>query len=140
MLQVTILSFGKIKDNWLKESLSEYQKRLKGKITIDFKLVKDLKTLENLVKSLKYVALDSQGIMISSQDFSKKLFDHFAKYHSEIFFVIGGADGLSSSILTHAYAIFSFSKLTFPHQLVYLILVEQIYRAHEIFYNHPYPR
>jgi 23S rRNA (pseudouridine1915-N3)-methyltransferase len=84
------------------------------------------------------IALAIEGKMLDSYAFSKMIESHFNYSHKRIVFIIGGSHGLSAEVLNKVDLKISFSKLTFPHQLMRLILIEQIYRALMIQKNHPY--
>ncbi|HSX14077.1 MAG TPA: 23S rRNA (pseudouridine(1915)-N(3))-methyltransferase RlmH [Chlamydiales bacterium] len=127
MFKVKVITEGKIKEPWLIEALSMYEKRLKGKMEIEWVIVDDLE--EKVLKEPSFIALDIQGKSISSEQMSRSLFNEWG---SRPTFVIGGAVGLSQKVLHAAKYRISFSSLTFTHQMVRLILVEQLYRALEI--------
>lgn len=128
MFKVKVITIGKLKEKWLSLSLQEYEKRLTGKIQIEWLLLKNDEELEAWTEKNAYIALDPNGTLLSSETFSKKLFS----FGLRINFLIGGADGLSKLMLQKASFIFSLSPLTFTHQMTRLILVEQLYRAIEI--------
>lgn len=85
------------------------------------------------------VALDEKGKLYDSKEFAYKI-SWWKQNFSCLTFIIGGADGLDNSMLDKADAILSFSKMTFPHQLIKLFLYEQLYRSSAILTNHPYHR
>lgn len=127
MFKVKVITQGKAKESWLSEALSIYEKRLKGKMEIEWILVDDIE--ERALKEPSFIALDIQGKSLSSIQLSRNL---FSVWGSRPVFVIGGAEGLSPKVLQAAKYRISFSPLTFTHQMVRLILVEQLYRALEI--------
>ena len=130
MFKVKIISQGKSKESWLNDALKEYEKRLTGKMEVEWILVDKAKDLEE--KALKepiLIALDLQGKKRTSEEFSKAL---FLNWGSKITFVIGGPNGLCPEIKKHAKELLCLSTLTFTHQMVRLILLEQLYRALEI--------
>lgn len=130
MFKVKIISQGKTKESWLHSALAEYEKRLEGKMEIEWILVTKPKDLEEkALKEPHLIALDVQGKPFTSEEFSRFL---FSKWGARPCFIIGGAEGLQPTILAHAKYRFSLSSLTFTHQMVRLILVEQLYRALEI--------
>lgn len=133
MLKVKIITIGKLKEKWLKEALTEYEKRLTPVLAIDWVLTKDEKGLKQLLeKEKEYICLDCHGITMDSIDFSKNIFSLFEKGGSKLTFVIGGDTGISQNIKEKALLLLSLSKLTFTHQIVRLIFIEQLYRAFEI--------
>ena len=85
------------------------------------------------------IALDESGSNYNSTSFSKKM-QHWIEEYSHIYFIIGGPDGLSDEVKDKSGSILSLSKLTFPHQLAKVILIEQLYRSISIMNNHPYHR
>ncbi|MCB1107387.1 MAG: 23S rRNA (pseudouridine(1915)-N(3))-methyltransferase RlmH [Chlamydiia bacterium] len=129
-LKIKIFSPGKTKEKWLQEGLAEYEKRLGG-IEIEW----DYKTLP---QKAPFICLDPRGKSYSSTTFSEFLYKEFEKEGSRLTFVIGDADGLPSHLLEKASHVITLSKLTFTHQLARLILLEQIYRATQIYHNTPY--
>lgn len=135
MLKAKIYTIGKSKESWLLEALSEYEKRLQGRIQIQWFLAKDDAELTKWVLAENYViALDVQGQLLSSEALSEKLF----RSGSRLSFVIGGALGLPPLVKSHAKWLWSLSPLTFTHQMTRLILLEQLYRAAEIDRDSPY--
>ncbi|MGC5326458.1 23S rRNA (pseudouridine(1915)-N(3))-methyltransferase RlmH [Brevibacillus sp. SYSU BS000544] len=157
-MQITIITVGKLKEKYLKEGIDEYSKRLSSYCKLQVIEVSDEKAPEELsatemeqvkrkegerilaqIKQDQYViALAIEGSMWSSEKLSSEL-DRLATYgKSQVAFVIGGSLGLADTVLKRADAQLSFSKMTFPHQLMRLILVEQIYRAFRISRGEPY--
>lgn len=132
MYKIKVLTIGKIKEEWLDQALNEYYKRLKTQADVEFCLAKnDEQLLSWIDKESRVICLDAEGKMLNSEAFSHFLLSQLEAGGSRLTFVIGGADGLPRT-LKEKYPLVSFSKLTFTHQLVRLILVEQIYRALEI--------
>lgn len=157
-MQITIITVGKLKEKYLKMGIEEYLKRLTAYARVDIIEVPDEKAPENLseadmvrvkekegerilgaVKNGQHVvALAIDGDMWSSEKLANKL-DSWATYgKSSVAFVIGGSLGLSDGVLKRANDKLSFSKMTFPHQLMRLILVEQVYRGFKIIKGEPY--
>ena len=97
------------------------------------------KILSNVPKDCRLIALDVKGKHIDSQTMADQ-FSEWLQSGQDICFVIGGPDGLDPSCLSKANMIWSLSHLTFPHQLVRIVLAEQLYRAWSIYQNHPYHR
>lgn len=128
MFKVKVLTIGKCKEKWLVEALAEYEKRLQGKVAIEWRLAKDDAQLIEWTKGEKIIALDPKGELFTSEMWSEKM----VKLGLRLTFVIGGAEGLPPEILKGARWKWSLSPLTFTHQITRLILVEQIYRAWEI--------
>jgi len=95
--------------------------------------------LSNVPKACRLIALDVKGKHIDSQAMADQ-FSQWLQSGQDICFVIGGPDGLDPSCLSKADNIWSLSNLTFPHQLVRIVLAEQLYRAWSIYQNHPYHR
>lgn len=155
---ITIISVGKLKEKYLKMGIEEYVKRLSGYTKIDLIEVPDEKAPEQLseaemeiVKKKEgerilaktsadqyVIALAINGKMRSSEELSKDI-EHLMTYgHSKIAFVIGGSLGLHDDVLNRADDKLSFGKMTLPHQLMKLVLVEQIYRSYRIMKGEPY--
>ena len=147
---IKIITVGKIKEQYLVDAIKEYSKRLSKytKLEIievkdeDFDINKTLETEKNNI--LKYVdnkdyiiTLDIEGNEISSADFASKMNDIF-NHNSNITFIIGGSYGLHEDIKKLSNYSLSFSKMTFPHQLFRVMLLEQIYRAYKINNNETY--
>ena len=154
---IRIISVGKIKEKYLESGIKEYEKRLSKYSKLELIKVKDIQIPENQnetifekikteegkeilskIKDDYLIALDPKGEMLDSIAFSKKIEDINTKGKSKIAFVIGGSLGLSKEVLDRCDYKMSFSKLTFPHQLFKLILMEQIYRAYKILNNEIY--
>lgn len=158
MVKITVICVGKIKEKYLKEAISEYSKRLSKFCSLEFKEVADEKTSQNmspaeealvkdkegeriaaLVKPDDYlITLEIEGDMTTSRGLSEKMSDLLVKGVSRITFVIGGSVGLSDKIIQRSDYHLSFSKMTFPHQLMRVILLEQIYRSFKIAAGEPY--
>lgn len=157
-MKIRILCVGKIKEKFMREALGEYSKRLSRYIKLEIAEVADEKTPDNasereelqirdkegerllkLIRQEDYViALAIDGKMYDSVTFSQKL-DRFGMLgRGSVVFVIGGSLGLGEQVLERADESISFSKMTFPHQLMRVILLEQIYRGYRILRNEPY--
>jgi len=151
-MNITVVAVGKLKEKYLREGINEYSKRLSAYCKLQVVEVADEKAPEVLsevemeqvkrkegerilaqLKPDQYViALAIEGQMWSSEKLASEL-DRLATYgKSQVAFVIGGSLGLSPEVLKRADVLLSFSKMTFPHQLVRLILLEQVYRAYRI--------
>ncbi len=157
-MNITVISVGKLKEKYLKDGISEYVKRLSRYCSLSLVEVADEKAPENLsendmiqvkeregerilkqVKEGMYViVLDLRGEMHSSEQFAGKIEKLSLQGSSQIAFIIGGSLGLSDGVLSSSNEKLSFSRMTFPHQLMRLILLEQIYRAFRINRNEPY--
>jgi 23S rRNA (pseudouridine1915-N3)-methyltransferase len=157
-MNITLITVGKIKEKYLKDAIDEYSKRLKRYCKLDVIELTDEKTPDNasekeelqikekegqlILKSIKdtmyVVALDLKGNMISSGEFSTLIGDLGVKGESQLCFVIGGSLGLSKEVIQRANYKLCFSKMTFPHQLFRVMLLEQIYRAYRIMKGEPY--
>ncbi|MBC2576979.1 23S rRNA (pseudouridine(1915)-N(3))-methyltransferase RlmH [Peptostreptococcus russellii] len=157
-MKISIISVGKIKEKYLKLGIEEFSKRLSKYCKLDIIEVNDEKAPENLsskemnivkdkegksilskIKQTQYVvALAIDGDKLSSEKFAKKLDKLSLEGNSHICFVIGGSLGLSDEVLSRADMKMSFSDMTFPHQMMRLILLEQIYRCFRINNHEPY--
>lgn len=157
-MQVAVLSVGKIKEKYLKLGIDEFSKRLTPYCKLQLIELNDEQAPENLsdkeIEQLKHkegerilqhvkvdqyvIALAIDGVNWSSEQLAKEL-DRLAIYGtSNIAFIIGGSNGLGQNVLKRANQKLSFSKMTFPHQLMKLVLLEQIYRAFRIMRGEPY--
>lgn len=147
---IRIICLGKIKERSLEELIKEYQKRIskyykleiieipdEGKLDIQSTIRKESEKIFKYMESGYNILLDREGDYIDSVTFSKKIDEAFIK-NSNINFIIGGSYGVSGEVKDKANLSISFSKLTFPHQLFRLILLEQIYRACKIMNNEEY--
>ncbi|MBR7159406.1 MAG: 23S rRNA (pseudouridine(1915)-N(3))-methyltransferase RlmH [Clostridia bacterium] len=151
MLKVNIIAVGSIKEKYLSDAISEYLKRLsrfanvsiieieEKSVSSDLRLKKEQEGIAILKKARGYIiALDGGGVQLSSVDFSKKIEDIALSGVSEISFVIGGSNGHSEQVLKASNMQLSFGKMTYPHQLFRVMLLEQIYRAFTITAGTPY--
>jgi 23S rRNA (pseudouridine1915-N3)-methyltransferase len=157
-MNISIICVGKLKEKYLKSAIDEYSKRLTRYCKLDIVEVSDEKTPENasekeetLIKekegicilkhvkdSMFVVTLDLKGKMLSSEELSAFIKESGINGNSNIAFIIGGSLGLSKAVLERANFSLCFSKMTFPHQLMRVILLEQIYRSYRIINNEPY--
>jgi 23S rRNA (pseudouridine1915-N3)-methyltransferase len=146
-MKLRIIAVGRLKASPLLDLCEEYIKRLGGKIAVTEidapKASTPAQEAPLILKAIKdgtlVVALDERGETLSSPAFAAKL-DGWAATAGEIAFVIGGADGLADEIRKKARFLLSFGKQTWPHMLVRVMLLEQIYRAKQISAGHPYHR
>lgn len=157
-MNITIITVGKLKEKYLKQGIDEYLKRLTAYAKVDIIELSDEKAPETLsdVEMLQIkdkegeriiskihpdahvIALAIEGKMKTSEELADTI-DKLGTYgKSKITFIIGGSLGLSQGVMKRADEALSFSKMTFPHQLMRLILVEQIYRAYRIIRGEPY--
>lgn len=157
-MNISIITVGKLKEKYLKQGIDEYLKRLTSYAKVEVIEVPDEKAPEELsenemiqvkqkegekILSKVYpdtyvIALAIEGKQKSSEEMAETL-DKLATYgKSKVAFIIGGSLGLSTEVLSRADEKLSFSRMTFPHQLMRLILVEQVYRAFRIIRNEPY--
>lgn len=142
---IKIICVGKLKEDYLKKGIDDYLKRLSKFHKINLIEVKD-SNIENerdeIVKYIKeddyIISLAINGKSYSSVELSEKINFLFTNGKSNITFIIGGSDGISDSILNKSDELLSFSKLTFPHGLFRLILLEQLYRSFKIINNETY--
>ena len=157
-MKITILTVGKIKEKYLKDAISEYSKRLSKYCKLEIIEVADEKTPDNasevveegirnkegerLLKYIKddafVITLEINGKLLTSEELSDKINKLGVGGTSHIIFVIGGSIGLGKEVLKRSNFALSFSKMTFPHQLMRVILLEQVYRSYRIINNEPY--
>lgn len=157
-MEIRIISVGKIKEKYLAAGISEYAKRLSRYCRLTFCQVADEKTPDKaseavnrqiketegnrLLKHIReqdyVIALSIDGKMLDSVELSDTIRHLGVSGKSSLAFVIGGSLGLSAEVLARADYRLSFSRMTFPHQLMQMILLEQIYRSYRIMNNEPY--
>lgn len=157
-MNITIIGVGKIKEKFMREGIKEYSKRLSRYCKLKIIEVADERAPENLSpkemeiikekegerifsklpKNSYIITLDIKGKKISSEDFSKEIGDLKLEGINNITFIIGGSLGVSEEILSKSDFKLSFSKMTFPHQLMRLVLLEQVYRSFRIMKGEPY--
>ncbi len=148
---IKIICVGKIKESFYREAIIEYQKRLSKYTKLEVIELPDITTSnieENIKKEAimiqKYIGpkdyvitLEIEGTQVSSEKFAQKI-DSIYQTNSTITFIIGGSYGLSQNIKQMSNWSLSFSKMTFPHQLFRIVLLEQIYRAYKINHHESY--
>lgn len=157
-MKITVIAVGKIKEKYLKDALAEYSKRLSRYCKLEIIEVADEKTpdqaseaAEDLIRAkegeriLKHIrddmfviTLEIGGKMLTSEEFADKIETLSVQGKSSIAFVIGGSIGLGKEVLKRSDFALSFSKMTFPHQLMRVVLLEQVYRGYRIMNGEPY--
>lgn len=157
-MKVTILTVGKLKEKYLKDAVAEYTKRLSRYCKLEILEVADEKAPEHAgtaaeesirqkegERLLRYlrddayvITLEIGGAMLDSVEFSNKIQQLGVQGKSHLIFVIGGSIGLGKDVLKRSDYALSFSRMTFPHQLMRVILLEQIYRGFRIAEGAPY--
>ncbi|MGI6537552.1 MAG: 23S rRNA (pseudouridine(1915)-N(3))-methyltransferase RlmH [Caldicoprobacterales bacterium] len=157
-MNIRIICVGKLKEKYLTQGISEYLKRLQRYARIEIIQVADEKAPETLSKAEEALVKEKEGSRISryfrngsvkiilaiegrsftSEEFSEKLKEYALNGYNQLDFVIGGSLGLDPAILRQGDLLLSFSSFTFPHQLMRLILLEQLYRAFRIAHGEPY--
>lgn len=157
-MKITIVCVGKIKEKFYRDALAEYTKRLSRYCSLSITEVADEKTKEQasdvecaiikdregerILKSIRedgyVIALAIDGKNLDSVELSKKIENLALTGKSNLYFVIGGSLGLSDEVMKRANYKLSFSRMTFPHQLMRVILLEQIYRSYRIINHEPY--
>lgn len=158
MLNINVICVGKIKENYLKEAIDEYSKRLSKYCNLkiielqDEKLPNKIndsiiseikerecsKILNTLRKDTYIIALDLKGKQYKSEEFSEKIENIKVRGYSTINFIIGGTLGLTEELLSKTNELVCFSKMTFPHQLIRVFLLEQLFRSFKISNNETY--
>lgn len=156
-MKVTLICVGKIKEKFYREAIKEYEKRLSSyiKLTtieindekvkvendseIKISMVKEGNNILSKIKDTQFViTLEILGENLTSEKLAQKI-EHLAiTGHSDVVFVIGGSYGLSDEVKRRSNYALSFSKMTFPHQLMRVVLLEQVYRAYRIINNQSY--
>ena len=157
-MKITIVCVGKIKEKFYRDALAEYTKRLSRYCSLSITEVADEKTKEQasdvecaiikdregerILKSIRedgyVITLAIDGKNLDSVELSKKIENLALTGKSNLYFVIGGSLGLSDEVMKRADYKLSFSRMTFPHQLMRVILLEQIYRSYHIINHEPY--
>ena len=157
-MKITVLTVGKIKEKFYTAAIDEYSKRLSRYCKLNIIQVADEKTIENstekemdiikakegerILKNIPddafVITLEINGKMLDSEELADKINKLGIMGESHIVFVIGGSLGLHQDVSKIANFKLSFSKMTFPHQLMRVILLEQIYRSYRIINNEPY--
>ncbi|MEW4414627.1 23S rRNA (pseudouridine(1915)-N(3))-methyltransferase RlmH [Clostridium sp. AN503] len=157
-MKITLITVGKIKEKFYTDAIAEYSKRLSRYCKLDIVQVADEKTPDGAselqerqikekegerilaqIKDGSYVmALAIEGEMLDSEGLAEKIDRLGVGGQSQIVFIIGGSLGLSDAVMRRADYKLSFSKMTFPHQLMRVILLEQIYRSYRIVHGEPY--
>lgn len=158
-MNIKIIAVGKIKEKYHSQAIEEYAKRLGAYCSLNIVEIQPAKILSDAVEDFeKYkkeeatkilsqikpdafvVTLEIEGKMLSSEGFSNKIQEWTNSGVAEIVFVIGGANGLHSSVSECSDFKLSFSKMTFTHQIIRELLIEQVYRSFKILKNEPYHR
>ena len=157
-MKITVITVGKIKEKYLKDAIAEYSKRLSRYCKLEILEVADEKTPDGasetveenirdkegerilkLIKEDAYViTLEIGGKMLTSEELADRIETLGIQGKSHLVFVIGGSIGLGREVLRRSDYALSFSKMTFPHQLMRVILLEQIYRSYRIINGEPY--
>ena len=160
MISINIICCGKIKEAYWRDAIDEYSKRLQkfAKLNIieiqdekvpdklsdtlidSIKNIEAEKMIQKLPKDTYIIALDPKGVQYSSEDFAQKLSNYSINGISNISFIIGGTLGIGEKMMKLVNEKISFSKMTFPHQLMRVIFLEQLYRAFKINNNETYHR
>ncbi|UUX33253.1 23S rRNA (pseudouridine(1915)-N(3))-methyltransferase RlmH [Fundicoccus culcitae] len=157
-MNIEIIGVGKIKEKYLKQGIDEYLKRLQAYANVSIIEVPDEPTGDNMSETevamvldkeaekilsridsqRKVIVLAIEGKLITSEDLAKQLDDYATYGNSKVTFVIGGSLGLAQSVKDRADWLISFGRITMPHQLIRMVLTEQVYRAYRIINNHAY--
>jgi 23S rRNA (pseudouridine1915-N3)-methyltransferase len=152
-LKIKIVSINNPHDQWVYDEIQKFIKKIGHDYKIDLIEIKpdkkapnpihkkkaEAQSVDKYIQNTFLICLDERGDSFDSINFSKKLLDLFG-HHPDITFLIGGADGLDDQVLAESNLKLSLSKMTLPHQLAKIVLIEQIYRAISISKNHPYHR
>ena len=156
-MNVKIVAVGKIKENYIKDAIKEYEKRLTSfcsfsvvevmaeqindESLIDkYKKIESERILQQVKQDSFVVTLEIKGKRYSSETFAEKIKEISNSGVKELIFIIGGANGLDEKVSQRSNLKLSFSDMTFTHQMIRVLLIEQIYRAFKINANEPYHR
>lgn len=157
-MKIKLICVGKIKEKFYVEAIKEYSKRLGAYTSLEIIEVPDEKNPDKASEAINLqikekegnailskikptdfvMLLDLRGKMYSSEELSELVEKYMIEGKSEFVFIIGGSLGVSDAVKKRANAMISFSKMTFPHQLMRVIFLEQIYRAFKIMHHEPY--
>lgn len=157
-MKITVIAVGKIKEKFFEDAIGEYSKRLSRYCKLEILQVPDEKTPDNASETVEtqikekegerilskipdgayVIALAIEGKMLDSEELAEKINTLGITGTSQIVFIIGGSLGLSRQVLERADYKLSFSRMTFPHQLMRVVLLEQIYRGYRIITGAPY--
>lgn len=152
IMKITIIAVGKLKEKYWKQAIAEYEKRLTAYTKVEIIEVPDEKAPENMsdkeIEQVKekegqrilakikpqstVITLEIQGKMLSSEGLAKELDQRMIQGTSDFTFIIGGSNGLHQNVMNRSNFALSFSKMTFPHQMMRVVLLEQVYRAFKI--------
>jgi 23S rRNA (pseudouridine1915-N3)-methyltransferase len=140
-VKLTVLAVGKLKESWVQEGCEEYARRMRGKLPLEVIELKDDRDLDKRLPARHKVwALDERGKQLSSEELAQAIKRHMDSGEQGIAFLVGGADGIPAERLQRADFRWSLGRLTLPHRLARLILLEQLYRALSILRGEPYHR
>ncbi|MDP4469174.1 23S rRNA (pseudouridine(1915)-N(3))-methyltransferase RlmH [Staphylococcus hyicus] len=151
-MKITIIAVGKLKEKYWKKAIAEYEKRLSAYTKVEIIEVPDEKAPENMsdkeIEQVKekegqrilakvkpqstVITLEIQGKMLSSEALAKEIDQRMTQGASDFTFIIGGSNGLHQYVMNRSNFALSFSKMTFPHQMMRVVLLEQVYRAFKI--------
>ena len=152
MMNIRLICVGKIKEKYLEDAISEYVKRLKPLCSFQIVELKEINSnytkkdlieegrniLKNISDNDYVITMEIEGKELSSVDFSKLIEKHYTYDNKKMIFIIGSSCGLSDEVKARSDYKLSFSKMTFPHQLMRVIFLEQLYRAFAIINNIKY--
>lgn len=158
IVNIKVVTVGKVREKYMQEGIREFSKRLSRYCDLDVIEINDEKAPENLSEkemeivkdkegekilakipaNVYLIALVIEGKQLSSEALAEKIENLMISGTNDIYFVIGGSLGLSKEVINRSNYKLSFSKMTFPHQLMRLILLEQVYRGFRIIRNEPY--
>ncbi len=156
-MNIKIIAVGKIKEQYLKDAIKEYEKRLMSFCSFSvvevvaeqindeslcekYKEIEADRILQNIKQNSYIITLEIKGKSFSSEAFAQKIKYISNEGINDVVFIIGGANGLHKKVSDIATLKISFSQMTFTHQMIRLLLIEQIYRAFKINSNEPYHR
>ena len=143
-MQILIISVGKRPEAAVQDVITDYEKRLSRDYQVHWQYVQSSNQhdesdliLKQLVSSDQVILLDERGEQKNNQEFTE-IFERLASSHGRLVFVIGGAYGVTEKVRQRANFVWSLSKLVFPHRLIRLVLIEQLYRTVMVSKGHPY--
>lgn len=140
-MKTLLLTIGKPKSKAIQELIEEYSKRIRHYLSFEIRICRgDTAVLDKIDKSDFFIVLDEHGAELTSEDLAQLIVTHQNRATKRMIFFIGGADGIGKTLKERANLLLGLSKMTFPHEIVGVLMVEQIYRACSINRGEPYHR
>jgi 23S rRNA (pseudouridine1915-N3)-methyltransferase len=140
-VKLTLLAVGKLRESWVRDGCAEYEKRVRARLPLEVAELKSAADIERRLPPRAEVwALDERGRQLSSAELAEELRRRMSSGSAGLALLIGGADGLPEEVVRRAQVKWSLGRLTLPHRLARLVVLEQLYRALSIIRGEPYHR